>query len=81
LSSLHLPQPGSLHATLFDERERLRAIDLRPDASRTTRSEALQPLFRVQALLLAVDPAEAQGGFDRFGVTDGRTLGVALRDH
>src|SRR5262249_61671955 len=61
LGALDLRVPRRLHATVLDERRRLLAIDLRPLAPRAAWGEFLQPEFRVESPLLAVDPAIAEG--------------------
>src|SRR6185295_14907487 len=60
--SLDLPEPRRIHLPELDEPDCLFAIDLRPDALPGPRREALQPVTLVTALLLAIDPPEAQGG-------------------
>src|SRR6185295_20311970 len=71
-------EAGRLHLAARDERFRLLAVDLRPDAPRAARREFLQPEGHVVRLLLAVDPAVAERGFEGFGVGYGWDVGVLL---
>src|SRR4051812_25222735 len=72
-----LGQPRRAHLPRLDQHFRLLAIDPRPAAARAPRREALKEMLVVEAALLAVDPAEAEGQLERLPIGDaglGRTL-------
>lgn len=78
LRPVDLGLPGGLHASRFDQRLGLAAVDLRPQAARAPWREALQPVLFVEGFLLAVDPAVAERDLDRLRVGDGGRVGARL---
>ena len=55
-------------------------VDLRPCAPLAARRESLQPRFVVAALLLPVNPAEAQRDIESFRIRHGKLLAAFLEN-
>ncbi len=77
---LDLGQPGRPDRAALEQTFALLAIELRPATARAARGEALEEVLVVEAALLAVDPAEAEGQLECLGIGDARLRRPLLGD-